>query len=108
MRTRRSGGEPPLRRDPPGLDPPNVRERELAWIGRKPKAVDVCRGESRMRDPCRGRALRSTDLGGRRRQAYALTADARNTDPARRQAPGHRAVPLRRTTAAAAHRAGGP
>ncbi|MGW4911653.1 hypothetical protein [Streptomyces sp. NPDC004270] len=86
MQTRRSGGEPPLRRDLPGLDPPNVRERELAWIGRKSKAFDVCRGESWMRDPCRGCALRSTDSGGCRRQAYARTGDARNTDPARRQA----------------------
>ncbi|MER5526387.1 hypothetical protein ABT075_17575 [Streptomyces sp. NPDC002677] len=53
-------------------------------------------------------ALRPTDFGGCRRQAYALTADARNTDPACRQAPGHRAVTLRRTTVAAAYRAGGP
>ncbi|MFG3018985.1 hypothetical protein ACGFZQ_10620 [Streptomyces sp. NPDC048254] len=108
MQTRRSGGEPPLRRDLSGLDPLNVRERELVWTGRKSKAFDVCRGEFWMRGPCRGCALCSTDLGGCRRQAYALTADARNTDPARRQAPGHRAVTLRRTTAAAAHRAGGP
>ncbi|MGW2962729.1 SPASM domain-containing protein [Streptomyces sp. NPDC001220] len=89
----------------PGLDPPNVRECEPARIRRESKAVNAY---PRMREPCRGCAPRTADFGGCRRQAYALTGDARNTDPACRHVPGHRAVPLRRTTEAAAYREGGP
>ncbi|MEU9454970.1 pyrroloquinoline quinone biosynthesis protein PqqE [Streptomyces sp. NPDC048277] len=84
----------------PGLDPPNVREHRLAWIWRESKAFNAYRGEAWMREPCRGCALRATDFGGCRCQAYALTGDARNTDPACRHAPGHHLVPLRRTSAA--------
>ncbi|MFD4604008.1 pyrroloquinoline quinone biosynthesis protein PqqE [Streptomyces sp. NPDC058464] len=88
----------------PGLDPPNVKDRRLAWIWRESKAFNAYRGESWMREPCRGCALRTTDFGGCRCQAYALTGDARNTDPACRHAPDHHLVPLRRTSAAAVPR----
>ncbi|MGY5046251.1 pyrroloquinoline quinone biosynthesis protein PqqE [Streptomyces sp. 900105755] len=85
----------------PGLDPPSVRNRRLAWIWRESRAFNAYRGESWMREPCRGCALRTADFGGCRCQAYALTGDARNTDPACRHAPDHRLTPLRRTSAAA-------
>ncbi|MEU2423661.1 pyrroloquinoline quinone biosynthesis protein PqqE [Streptomyces sp. NPDC007851] len=85
----------------PGLDAPDVREHELAWIWAESKAFNAYRGESWMRDPCRGCALRATDFGGCRCQAYALTGDARNTDPACRHAPDRHLVSQRWTSTAA-------
>ncbi|MGW3032517.1 pyrroloquinoline quinone biosynthesis protein PqqE [Streptomyces sp. NPDC001178] len=76
----------------PDLDPPNVREHRLAWIWRESKAFNAYRGESWMPEPCRGCALRSTDHGGCRCQAHALTGDAGRTDPACRHAPDHHLV----------------
>jgi pyrroloquinoline quinone biosynthesis protein E len=76
----------------PGLDPPNVRDHQLAWIWRESKAFNAYRGESWMPDPCRTCALRTTDHGGCRCQAYALTGDASRTDPACRHAPDHHLV----------------
>ncbi|MGW1051836.1 pyrroloquinoline quinone biosynthesis protein PqqE [Streptomyces sp. NPDC002521] len=71
----------------PGLDPPNVKERQLSWIWRESKAFTAFRGEAWMPEPCRGCALRTVDHGGCRCQAYALTGDATRTDPACRHAP---------------------
>ncbi|MCX5250218.1 pyrroloquinoline quinone biosynthesis protein PqqE [Streptomyces sp. NBC_00201] len=76
----------------PDLDQPNVRDSRLAWIWRESKAFNAYRGESWMPDPCRGCALRSTDHGGCRCQAHALTGDATRTDPACRHAPDHHLV----------------
>ncbi|MGW1744631.1 pyrroloquinoline quinone biosynthesis protein PqqE [Streptomyces sp. NPDC002092] len=76
----------------PDLDPPNVREHRLAWIWRESKAFNAYRGQSWMPEPCRGCALRSTDHGGCRCQAHALTGDAGRTDPACRHAPDHHLV----------------
>lgn len=76
----------------PGLDPPNVRDQELATIWRESKAFNAYRGESWMPEPCVSCALRTTDHGGCRCQAYALTGDAARTDPACRHAPDHHLV----------------
>ncbi|MFF5016851.1 pyrroloquinoline quinone biosynthesis protein PqqE [Streptomyces sp. NPDC001165] len=76
----------------PGLDPPNVREHRLDRIWRESKAFNTFRGESWMPEPCRGCALRTTDHGGCRCQAYALTGDPARTDPACRHAPDHSLV----------------
>ncbi|MGW3118688.1 pyrroloquinoline quinone biosynthesis protein PqqE [Streptomyces sp. NPDC001107] len=76
----------------PDLDPPNLREQRLAWIWRESKAFNAYRGESWMPEPCRGCALRTTDHGGCRCQAHALTGDAGRTDPACRHAPDHHLV----------------
>ncbi|MDT0465086.1 pyrroloquinoline quinone biosynthesis protein PqqE [Streptomyces gibsoniae] len=76
----------------PGLDPPNVRAHRLDWIWWHSPAFTAYRGESWMRDPCRGCALRGVDHGGCRCQAYALTGDATRTDPACRLAPDHSLV----------------
>lgn len=96
----------------PALDPPNVRAHRLEWIWRESKAFNAYRGEAWMPDPCRGCALRTTDFGGCRCQAYALTGDASRTDPACRHAPDHHLVrvlvdeaPLRNS--AYAYREGG-
>ncbi|MFG1671273.1 pyrroloquinoline quinone biosynthesis protein PqqE [Streptomyces sp. Y7] len=76
----------------PGLDPPDVRTRQLAWIWEESKAFNAYRGDSWMREPCRGCALSTTDHGGCRCQAYALTGDATRTDPACRLSPDHALV----------------
>lgn len=76
----------------PALDAPNVRAHRLDWIWRESKAFNAYRGEAWMPDPCRGCALRTTDFGGCRCQAYALTGDASRTDPACRHAPDHHLV----------------
>ncbi|KOV62266.1 pyrroloquinoline quinone biosynthesis protein PqqE [Streptomyces sp. MMG1121] len=76
----------------PGLDLPNVKDRELAWIWRESEAFNAYRGEAWMPDPCRSCALRTADHGGCRCQAYALTGDAARTDPACRHAPDHHLV----------------
>ncbi|GHG86948.1 pyrroloquinoline quinone biosynthesis protein PqqE [Streptomyces lanatus] len=73
----------------PGLDPPNVRDRQLDWIWRESRAFNAYRGDSWMRDPCRSCGLSSTDHGGCRCQAFALTGDATRTDPACRLSPDH-------------------
>ncbi|MCX4438057.1 pyrroloquinoline quinone biosynthesis protein PqqE [Streptomyces mirabilis] len=96
----------------PTLDAPNVRAHRIDWIWRESKAFNAYRGEAWMPDPCRGCALRTTDFGGCRCQAYALTGDASRTDPACRHAPDHHLVralvdeaPLRNS--AYAYREGG-
>ncbi|MFD9482499.1 pyrroloquinoline quinone biosynthesis protein PqqE [Streptomyces sp. NPDC059991] len=87
----------------PGLDPPNVRDRPLEWIWRESPAFNAYRGTAWMPDPCRGCELRTTDFGGCRCQAYALTGDPARTDPACHRAPDHHLVQeftARRTPAA--------
>jgi PqqA peptide cyclase len=59
----------------------SVRERSLAWIWEESPAFQAFRGDAWMRDPCRSCALRHTDFGGCRCQAFALTGDAANADP---------------------------
>ncbi|MFF4347131.1 pyrroloquinoline quinone biosynthesis protein PqqE [Streptomyces sp. NPDC001530] len=73
----------------PGLEPPNVKDRQLAWIWRESHAFNAYRGETWMQEPCRGCVLHTTDFGGCRCQAYALTGDAARTDPVCRHAPDH-------------------
>ncbi|MCZ4603856.1 pyrroloquinoline quinone biosynthesis protein PqqE [Streptomyces sp. Lzd4kr] len=76
----------------PGLDPPNVRDRQLSWIWQESRAFNAYRGDSWMREPCRSCNLAATDHGGCRCQAYALTGDATRTDPACRLSPDHALV----------------
>ncbi|MDQ1033039.1 pyrroloquinoline quinone biosynthesis protein E [Streptomyces umbrinus] len=71
----------------PGLDAPNVTQRQLAWIWRESKAFSTYRGQDWMRDPCRTCALRTTDFGGCHCQAYALTGEADRADPVCRHSP---------------------
>ncbi|WP_199565134.1 pyrroloquinoline quinone biosynthesis protein PqqE [Spongiactinospora rosea] len=66
----------------PGLDFPDVREHSLRWIWEESAAFNAYRGTEWMSGPCAGCARRDTDFGGCRCQAYALTGDARRTDPA--------------------------
>ena len=73
----------------PDLDPPNIRDRSLAWIWDHSKAFARFRGTDWMADPCRSCSRRDEDFGGCRCQAFALTGDAARTDPACRLSPDH-------------------
>ena len=75
----------------PGLEFPNVRGRELAWIWRDSPAFNRYRGDEWMREPCRSCPEKGKDFGGCRCQAYLVTGDAVNADPVCDKSP-HRAL----------------
>ncbi|GAA3974794.1 pyrroloquinoline quinone biosynthesis protein PqqE [Actinomadura viridis] len=76
----------------PDLEPPNVRDRPLAWIWTESAAFNAYRGTGWMTGPCRECPRRETDFGGCRCQAYALTGDAARTDPACSLSPDHHLI----------------
>jgi|SRR5262245_7419972 len=59
----------------------NVRERSLADIWANSPAFNAFRGTGWMKEPCASCPRRELDFGGCRCQAFALTGDARATDP---------------------------
>ena len=73
----------------PGLDLPNVMNHQLDWIWYESQAFNKYRGEDWMLDPCKSCPQRVSDFGGCRCQAYQLTGDARNADPACTLSPHH-------------------
>jgi pyrroloquinoline quinone biosynthesis protein E len=73
----------------PGLDFPQVQEHPLKWIWYDSPAFNRFRGFDWMREPCRSCPERFKDYGGCRCQAYLLTGDATNTDPACQLSPMH-------------------
>jgi len=76
----------------PGLEFWSVREHSLADIWANSPAFNAFRGTEWMREPCRSCERRDIDFGGCRCQAFALTGDARATDPVCHLAPGHEQV----------------
>ncbi len=70
----------------------SVREHPLADIWKNSPAFNAFRGTDWMQEPCRSCARREIDFGGCRCQAFALTGDARATDPVCHLAPGHEEV----------------
>ena len=66
----------------PGMEFDSARERSLQWLWSESPAFNRFRGEDWMRDPCRSCDRRHLDFGGCRCQAFQLTGDAANTDPA--------------------------
>src|ERR1700728_424072 len=73
----------------PGLEFWSVREHSLADIWANSPAFNAFRGTEWMQEPCRSCVRRDIDFGGCRCQAFALTGDARATDPVCHLAPGH-------------------
>ncbi len=65
-----------------GVDFPNVRDNDLGWIWHESPAFGMYRGDSWMKKPCVDCDEKGKDFGGCRCQAYLLTGDAANTDPA--------------------------
>ena len=76
----------------PGLEFWNVRDRSLADIWANSPAFNAFRGTSWMKQPCATCPKREEDFGGCRCQAFALTGDARATDPVCHLAPSHARV----------------
>ena len=76
----------------PGLEFWSVREHSLDDIWRNSPAFNAFRGTTWMQEPCRSCPRRDIDFGGCRCQAFALTGDARATDPVCHLAPTHAAV----------------
>jgi PqqA peptide cyclase len=76
----------------PGLEFWSVREHSLADIWANSPAFNAFRGTEWMQEPCRSCARRDIDFGGCRCQAFALTGDARATDPVCHLAPRHQEV----------------
>jgi pyrroloquinoline quinone biosynthesis protein E len=77
-----------------GLAFANVRERDLEWIWYESEAFNAFRGTDWMPEPCRSCPLgrQEVDFGGCRCQAFALTGDARRTDPVCRFSPDRHLV----------------
>ena len=71
------------------LNFPNVRNQDLSWIWHQSNEFNLYRGDSWMKEPCRSCSEKTTDFGGGRCQAFLLTGDASNTDPACNKSPHH-------------------
>ena len=74
-----------------------VGARSLEEIWRDSPALNAYRGDGFMKEPCRSCERRAIDFGGCRCQAFALTGDAANTDPACPLSPEHARVLLARS-----------
>lgn len=67
----------------------NVKDRSLGDIWLNGDAFNKYRGTEWMKEPCRTCPRKEIDFGGCRCQAFALTGDAANTDPACSLSPMH-------------------
>jgi PqqA peptide cyclase len=68
---------------------PTVRDHSLAWLWNESPTFRKFRGFDWMREPCRSCSEKEADFGGCRCQAFLLTGDACNTDPACAKSPHH-------------------
>ncbi|MCK1301625.1 MULTISPECIES: pyrroloquinoline quinone biosynthesis protein PqqE [unclassified Bradyrhizobium] len=76
-----------------GLDFESVRSNHsIAWIWQNSEAFNRYRGTGWMKEPCKSCEFREVDFGGCRCQAFALTGDAANTDPACALSPLHETI----------------
>ncbi len=76
-----------------GLEFETVRSNHsIAWIWQNSEAFNRYRGTGWMKEPCKSCEFREIDFGGCRCQAFALTGDAANTDPACALSPMHETI----------------
>ena len=76
-----------------GLEFLSVRSNHsIAWIWQNSEAFNRYRGTGWMPEPCKSCEFREIDYGGCRCQAFALTGDAGNTDPACTLSPMHEQI----------------
>jgi pyrroloquinoline quinone biosynthesis protein E len=73
----------------PGMEFPSVLEMSLSEAWYSSAAFARFRGTAWMPEPCRSCERREIDWGGCRCQAFALTGDARRTDPVCALSPDH-------------------
>ena len=76
----------------PGLEFWSVREHSLADIWANSPVFNAFRGTAWMQERCASYTRREIDFGGCRCQAFALTGDAANTDPACALSPLHETI----------------
>ena len=69
-----------------------MRDRSLEEIWESSPAFRAFRGTDWMQEPCASCPRRFQDFGGCRCQAFALTGDARATDPVCHLSPKHAIV----------------
>ena len=88
-----------------GLQFESVRaNHSIAWIWQNSEAFNRYRGTGWMPEPCQSCEFREIDFGGCRCQAFALTGDAGNTDPACTLSPMHETIFRQAEREAASHR----
>jgi pyrroloquinoline quinone biosynthesis protein E len=75
-----------------GLSFDNVRQRSLHEIWQTSEAFQIFRGTAWMPEPCRSCDRKELDWGGCRCQAFALTGDPAQTDPACALSADHEAL----------------
>jgi pyrroloquinoline quinone biosynthesis protein E len=76
-----------------GLEFESVRSNHsIAWIWQNSEAFNRYRGTGWMKEPCKSCEFREVDFGGCRCQAFALSGDAANTDPACTLSPLHESI----------------
>jgi pyrroloquinoline quinone biosynthesis protein E len=76
----------------PELEFWNVRDHSLAEIWQSSPAFMAFRGTDWLPEPCQSCERRDIDFGGCRCQAFAITGDARATDPVCHLSPHHARV----------------
>jgi pyrroloquinoline quinone biosynthesis protein E len=76
----------------PGLEFWSVEDHSLREIWEQNPAFNAFRGTAFLPEPCRSCERRDIDFGGCRCQAFALTGDARATDPVCHLSPLHHVV----------------
>ena len=86
------GAALPRRRNHHGLEFESVRPHSIAWIWQNSEAFNRYRGTGWMPEPCQSCEFKEVDFGGCRCQAFALTGDAGNTDPACTLSPMHEEI----------------
>ena len=88
-----------------GMEFLSVRSNHsIAWIWQNSEAFNRYRGTGWMPEPCNSCAFKEIDFGGCRCQAFALTGDAGNTDPACTLSPMHERIFKMAETEAAENR----
>jgi pyrroloquinoline quinone biosynthesis protein E len=75
-----------------GLAFESARDYSIAWIWQNSEAFNRYRGTGWMPEPCQSCEFKEIDYGGCRCQAFALTGDAGNTDPACALSPAHEQI----------------
>lgn len=71
----------------PGLEFPNIRERELSWIWNESPLFQKFRGDAWMPEICRSCERKEKDYGGCRCQAFLVTGNAFAADPVCSRSP---------------------
>src|SRR5262249_35624467 len=66
----------------PDMEFDSTRDHTLEWLWTHSPAFRRFRGQDWMKEPCRDCERREIDFGGCRCQAFQLTGDAANVDPA--------------------------